>query len=124
MDGFLCYIVWTSIFQVALQSFTLGKFLSYTQNGCQDGYLQIAEASRQPIGGMWCGSSWGPAVFYSETRSLIMTVKLFKLSRDQSGYNFDFRIKFKVLPKDTSVVRYGGIKYEGMLLHNKTFIVS
>ena len=67
---------------------------------------------RQPIGGMWCGSSWGPAVFYSETRSLVMTVKLFKLSRDQSGYNFDFRMQYKVLSKDKSVVRYGGVKYE------------
>lgn len=98
--------------QVTLESFTLGKFISYTQNGCQDGYLQISEASRQPIGGMWCGQSWGPATFYSETRSLVMTVKLLKLSRDQSGYNFDFRMQYKVLSKDHSVVRYGGIKHE------------
>lgn len=63
-----------------------------------------------PIGGMFCGQSWGPAVFYSETRSLILTVKLFKLLREQSGYNFDFRIDFKFLSKEESVVRYGGIK--------------
>lgn len=61
---------------------------------------------------MWCGQSWGPATFYSETRSLVMTVKLLKLSRDQSGYNFDFRMQYKVLSKDHSVVRYGGIKHE------------
>lgn len=30
------------------------------------------------MGGMWCGNSWGPVMFYSETRSLILTVKLFK----------------------------------------------
>lgn len=70
-----------------------------------------------PIGGMFCGQSWGPAVFYSETRSLILTVKLFKLLREQSGYNFDFRIDYKFLSKEESVVRYGGIKsdnYENM----------
>ena len=88
--------------------FTLGKFVSFTQNGCQDAYLEFSEASRMPIGGMFCGQSWGPAVFYSETRSLILTVKLFKLLREQSGYNFDFRIEYKFLSKDESVVRYGG----------------
>jgi hypothetical protein len=90
--------------------FTLGKFVSFTQNGCQDGYLEFSEASRMPIGGMFCGQSWGPAVFYSETRSLVLTVKLFKLLREQSGYNFDFRIEYKFLTKEESVVRYGGLK--------------
>lgn len=70
-----------------------------------------------PIGGMFCGQAWGPSVFYSETRSLILTVKLFKLLREQNGYNFDFRIEYKFLSKEESVVRYGGIKsdiYENM----------
>lgn len=89
--------------------FTLGKFVSFTQNGCQDAYLEISEASRKSeSGGMFCGQSWGPAVFYSDTRSLVLTVKLFKLLREQSGYNFDFRIEYKFLSKDESVVRYGG----------------
>lgn len=92
--------------------FTLGKFVSFTQNGCQDGFLEFSEASRMPIGGMFCGQSWGPAVFYSETRSLVLTVKLFKLLREQSGYNFDFRIEYKFLTKEESVVRYGGLKSE------------
>lgn len=92
--------------------FTLGKFISFTQNGCQDAFLEFSEASRMPIGGMFCGQSWGPAVFYSETRSLVLTVKLFKLLREQNGYNFDFRIDFKFLSKEESVVRYGGIKFD------------
>lgn len=66
------------VIQITLESFTLGRFMSYTLDGCPDGYLQIAEASRAPVGGMWCGTSWGPVVFYSETRTLILTVKLFK----------------------------------------------
>jgi hypothetical protein len=49
-----------------------------------------------PIGGAFCGQSWGPSVFYSETRSLVLTAKLFKLLREQNGYNFDFRIEYKV----------------------------
>lgn len=90
--------------------FTLGKFTSFTQNGCQDGYLEISEASRPAIGGRFCGQSWGPAVLYSETRSIILTVFLSKLLRDQSGYNFDFRIEYKFLSKEESVVRFGGPK--------------
>lgn len=66
------------LLQITLESFTLGRFVSYTLDGCPDGYLQISEASRTPVGGMWCGSSWGPVIFYSETRTLILTVKLFK----------------------------------------------
>lgn len=68
----------SSALQITLESFTLGRFVSYTVDGCPDGSLQIAEASRAPVGGMWCGSAWGPVVFYSETRTLILTVKLFK----------------------------------------------
>lgn len=97
--------------------FTLGKFVSFTQSGCQDAFMEFSEASRMPIGGMFCGQAWGPSVFYSETRSLIITVKLFKLLREQNGYNFDFRIEYKFLSKEESVVRYGGIKsdiYENM----------
>lgn len=64
--------------QVTLDSFTLGRFVSYTENGCPDGYLQVSEAKRANVGGMWCGTTWGPAIFYSETDSLVMTIKLFK----------------------------------------------
>lgn len=91
--------------------------MSFTHNGCQDAYLEFSEASRTPIGGMFCGQAWGPSVFYSETRSLVLTIKLFKLLREKSGYNFDFRIDYKFLSKEESVVRYGGIKsdnYENM----------
>uniref|UniRef100_W8C8T0 CUB domain-containing protein n=1 Tax=Ceratitis capitata TaxID=7213 RepID=W8C8T0_CERCA len=113
------------IVQVTLDSFTIGRFTSYMHDGCPDGYMQIAESARTPIGGMWCGSSWGPVLFYSETRSLIFTIKLNKLARDQSGYNFDFRIRYKVLTKDSSVTRYGGIKLEELRQwHNRSSFQS
>ncbi|XP_034481213.1 uncharacterized protein LOC117786905 [Drosophila innubila] len=114
---FVCVLTFTAaggqhgdVVQVTLDSFTIGRFTSYVHEGCPDGFMQIAESARTPIGGMWCGSSWGPVLFYSETRSLIFTIKLNRLARDQSGYNFDFRIRYKVLSKDSSVTRYGGIK--------------
>lgn len=116
---YVCILTFTAsggnhgdLIQITVDSFTLGRFVSYTDNGCPDGYLQVAEAHRTPVGGMWCGTTWGPATFFSETRSLVMTVKLLKLSRDQSGYNFDFRIKYKMLSRASAVVRYGGIKQE------------
>lgn len=67
-----------SFSQVTIESFTLGRFVSYTQDGCPDGYLQISESARTPVGGMWCGTSWGPVMFFSETRTLIFAVKLWR----------------------------------------------
>lgn len=48
--------------------------------GCPDAYLQISEAARTSVGGMWCGSLQddGPVVFFSETRTLILTLKLLR----------------------------------------------
>uniref|UniRef100_A0A336KH36 CSON011022 protein n=1 Tax=Culicoides sonorensis TaxID=179676 RepID=A0A336KH36_CULSO len=119
---YVCLLTFTAsggihgdLIQITIDSFTIGKFTSYTQDGCPDGYLQISEQSRISVGGMWCGNGWGPSIIYSETRTLVLAVKLFKLSRDSEGYNFDFRIKYKVLPKDKAVVRYGGIKYEEII---------
>ncbi|XP_054735461.1 uncharacterized protein LOC129242692 [Anastrepha obliqua] len=125
---YVCILTFTAaggqhgdVVQVTLDSFTIGRFTSYLHDGCPDGYMQIAESARTPIGGMWCGTSWGPVLFYSETRSLIFTIKLNKLARDQSGYNFDFRIRYKVLSKDSSVTRYGGIKLEELRhWHNRS----
>ncbi|XP_058981879.1 uncharacterized protein LOC101896332 [Musca domestica] len=125
---YICQLTFTAaggqhgdVVQVTLDSFTIGRFTSYTQDGCPDGYMQIAESARTPIGGMWCGTSWGPVLFYSESRSLIFTIKLNKLARDQSGYNFDFRIRYKMLSRDSSVTRYGGIKVEDLQQwHNRS----
>ncbi|KRG07736.1 uncharacterized protein Dmoj_GI16841, isoform G [Drosophila mojavensis] len=129
---FVCVLTFTAaggqhgdVVQVTLDSFTIGRFTSYVHEGCPDGYMQIAESARTPIGGMWCGSSWGPVLFYSETRSLIFTIKLNRLARDQSGYNFDFRIRYKVLSKDSSVTRYGGIKLaELSQWHNRSSFLN
>ncbi|KAL6443013.1 hypothetical protein ACFW04_002778 [Cataglyphis niger] len=95
------------IVQLTFDSFTLGKFVSFTAEGCPDGSLQISEAQRPDVGGLWCGTSWGPAIYYSETPSVSIILKLLRLSKDQTGFNFDFRMAYKMIRKSDAVVRYG-----------------
>lgn len=66
--------------KITIDGFSVGRFCSYVNEGCPDGYLQISEAARTSVGGMWCGSLQddGPVVFFSETRTLILTLKLLR----------------------------------------------
>lgn len=112
---FICYLTFKAagsnfgdLVQLTFDSFTLGRFVSFTSDGCPDGYLQIIEAERPHVGGSWCGTSWGPSIYYSETESVTITVSLLRLSKDQNGYNFDFRMEYKLLSKGDATVRYGG----------------
>ncbi|XP_044012328.1 uncharacterized protein LOC122855201 isoform X2 [Aphidius gifuensis] len=104
------------IVQLTFDSFTLGKFVSFTAKGCPDGSLQISEAQRPDVGGLWCGTSWGPAIYYSETPLVTISLKLLHLSQDQTGFNFDFRMGYKMIRKSDAVVRYGNpfVEYSGM----------
>lgn len=86
--------------------------MSFTSDGCPDGALQITEANRPQVGGSWCGTSWGPAIYYSETKSVTIYVNLLRLSKDQNGYNFDFRLEYKFLRKKLATVRYGGGEFK------------
>ncbi|XP_034840103.1 uncharacterized protein [Maniola hyperantus] len=94
--------------QILFDSFTLGRFTSFTDDGCPDGYMQIQEASRPQVGGSWCGTSWGPSIYYSETKSITLIIRLLHLSKEQNNYNFDFRMAYKVLRREFATVRYGG----------------
>ncbi|XP_034252520.1 uncharacterized protein LOC117652003 [Thrips palmi] len=112
---FLCHLTFTAgggelgdLVQLTFESFTVGRFTSFTTDGCPDGSMAISESGRPTAGGAWCGPAWGPAVYFSETRSLLVTVKLQRLHKDSSGYNFDFRLGYRLLPRDRAVVRYGG----------------
>ncbi|XP_026678920.1 uncharacterized protein LOC113467125 [Diaphorina citri] len=111
---FICHLIFTAsggslgdLIQLSFESFTLGRFLSFTHDGCPDGDMQISEIDRPHVGGAWCGTSWSPVNYFSETHSLKVTVRLFKLSKDNSVYNFDFKIGYKMLNKSSAVVRYG-----------------
>ncbi|XP_068086166.1 uncharacterized protein [Anabrus simplex] len=113
---FICQLTFTAggsglgdLVQLTFDSFTLGRFVSFTAEGCPDGAMHISESDRPRMGGSWCGTSWGPALYYSETSSVTLALRLQRLARDQTGYNFDFRLAYKMLAKDTAVVRYGGM---------------
>lgn len=80
-------------------------------DGCPDGALQIFESNRPHVGGSWCGTAWGPAIYYSETKRITVVVNLLRLSKMDSGYNFDYRMAYKFLRKNTAIVRYGGSEY-------------
>ncbi|KDR18394.1 hypothetical protein L798_07556, partial [Zootermopsis nevadensis] len=112
---FVCYLTFQAaggdlgdLVQLTFDSFTLGRFLSFTAGGCPDGSLQISEADRPVVGGSWCGTSGGAALYYSETRAVSLALRLTRLASDQTGYNFDYRMGYKMLPRDAAVVRYGG----------------
>lgn len=75
------YKIWIQLFnsQITIDGFSVGKFCSYITEGCPDGWLQISEVSRTSFGGMWCGSMEnGPVIFYSETRTVILSLKLLR----------------------------------------------
>ncbi|XP_023245577.1 uncharacterized protein LOC106637106 [Copidosoma floridanum] len=94
------------IVQMTFDSFTLGQFTSFTAAGCPDGSLQISELNRPDVGGHWCGTSRDPTNYYSETSSVSMTLRLLRLSKDQTGFNFDFRMAYKMIRHADAVVRY------------------
>lgn len=64
--------------------------------------------------------------------SIYISLYIIRLSKDQSGYNFDFRLLYKVLPREMAVVRFGGIKRQGKCgyvflkeyLHTSHYIIS
>lgn len=58
----------------------MGKFVSFTADGCPDGHMSIRESERPDTEGQWCGSAWGYTVYYSEGHSLNVTLLLEKLS--------------------------------------------
>ncbi|CAH1119117.1 unnamed protein product, partial [Phaedon cochleariae] len=112
---FICILTFTAaggefgdLIQLTFDSFTLGRFVSFTSDGCPDGALHITEADRPRVGGSWCGTSWGPAVYYSETSSVTVAVNLLRLSKVENGYNFDYVMEYKLLRKKAAIVRYGG----------------
>lgn len=47
------------------------------------------------------------SIYYSETRTVSIALKLLRLSKDQTGFNFDFRMAYKMIRESDAVVRYG-----------------
>lgn len=111
---FLCHLNFTAagsdlgdLVQLTFDTFTVGRFLSFTSEGCPDGYMTIRERGRPATGGQWCGSAWGYTVYYSETPSINLTLYLLRLAEQGSGYNFDFKLSYKFLRRSEAHLRYG-----------------
>ncbi|XP_071872187.1 uncharacterized protein isoform X1 [Bombus fervidus] len=111
---FLCHLNFTAagsdlgdLVQLTFDTFTVGRFLSFTSEGCPDGYMTIREKGRPATGGQWCGSAWGYTVYYSETPSINLTLYLLRLAEQGSGYNFDFKLSYKFLRRSEAHLRYG-----------------
>ncbi|XP_044729645.1 uncharacterized protein LOC123292996 [Chrysoperla carnea] len=111
---FLCHLNFTAgggsygdLIQLTFDTFTVGKFVSFTTDGCPDGHMSIREVDRPASGGQWCGSAWGYTVYYSEAPSLNVSLQLDRLSQQGIGYNFDFKLAYKFLRRSEAKLRYG-----------------
>lgn len=79
----------------------MGRYETSALDGCPDGYMQLSELGRPFTGGSWCGSSSGPAAYYSETSTVTVTVKLF------SSTPFKFHLRYRFVSRREAIVRFG-----------------
>lgn len=95
-------------FQINIDKFNVGRFISHTNDGCPDGYMTIVETKFPKLGGKWCGTSWGYNVYYSESSSINVTLKILKLMQQQQqgiSNNFSFRLTYKFLKRTDAKLR-------------------
>lgn len=106
---FLCHLTFTAgggahgdLVQLAFDEFRVGRYEPGALDGCPDGYMQLSELGRPFTGGSWCGESDGTALYYSETATVTVSVKLF---RTRLGEPFGFRLRYKFISQLDAVVR-------------------
>ncbi|XP_057653185.1 uncharacterized protein LOC130892023 [Diorhabda carinulata] len=107
---FLCHLTFTAngqnhgdIIQLIFDEFKVGRYEASALDGCPDGYMQLSELGRPFTGGSWCGTSSGPAAYYSETSTITVTVKLF----GSPEIPFAFRLRYRFFSKREAIVRFG-----------------
>lgn len=109
----------------------MGRFTSHTTDGCPDGYMTISEqnissldasaamftnnngyeSTNQNGNGKWCGNAWGYNVYYSESSSINIALKLFKYAQQSqlglalNNNNFSFRLIYKFLKRTDAKLR-------------------
>lgn len=88
--------------QLAFEEFRVGRYEAEALDGCPDGYMQVSELGRPFTGGSWCGAADGAALYYSETSTVTVSVKLF---RARLGEPFGLRLRYKFLAQRDAVVR-------------------
>nr|XP_026487295.1 uncharacterized protein LOC113394267 [Vanessa tameamea] len=111
---FLCHLTFTAggathgdLVQLAFDEFRVGRYEQGALDGCPDGYMQLSELGRPFTGGSWCGSAEGVALYYSETATVTVSVKLF---RARLGEPFGFRLRYKFLAQRDAIVRFGALE--------------
>ncbi|XP_063535755.1 uncharacterized protein LOC134745601 isoform X2 [Cydia strobilella] len=111
---FLCHLTFTAgggthgdLVQLAFEEFRVGRYTPGNVDGCPDGYMQLAELGRPFTGGSWCGASEGAALYYSETATVTVSVKLF---RARLGEPFGLKLRYKFLQQRDAVVRFGALE--------------
>ncbi|KAJ0178028.1 hypothetical protein K1T71_005851 [Dendrolimus kikuchii] len=107
---FLCHLTFTAgggahgdLVQLAFDEFRVGRYEPGALDGCPDGYMQLSELGRPFTGGSWCGEADGAALYYSETATVTVSVKLFRV---RLGEPFGFRLRYKFLARRDAVVRW------------------
>lgn len=85
----------------------MGRFQSsYDGDRCHDGFMTISEENYQPSSGEWCGSAWGYTVYYSETSSINISIRLNKfLQQNSADSNFEFKLSYKFLKRTDAKLR-------------------
>ena len=84
----------------------MGRFVSHTDDGCPDGYMTIYERDFPSMNGQWCGTAWGYNVYYSESSSINVSLKIFKLLQQQGlTDSFAFKLTYKFLTRNDAKLR-------------------
>lgn len=96
------------VLQLIFDAFNVGRYEAAALDGCPDGYMQLTEMGRPYTGGSWCGSSTGYAVYYSETSTVTVSIKLFH-SPHHAASPFEFRLRYKFVSHDEAIVRFGSV---------------
>ncbi|VVC92753.1 unnamed protein product [Leptidea sinapis] len=111
---FLCHLTFTAggsghgdLVQLAFDEFRVGRYQTDALDACPDGYMQVSELGRPFTGGSWCGTAEGVALYYSETATVTVSVKLF---RTRLGEPFGFRLRYKFLAQRDAIVRFGALE--------------
>ncbi|XP_055704639.1 uncharacterized protein LOC129802670 isoform X2 [Phlebotomus papatasi] len=99
------------IIQINFNKFNVGRFTSFKETGCHDGSMAIREAQLPTSGGVWCGTAWGFNSYYSETQSINVSLRLWRLpggltaASGASAGNFEFAISYKFLRRGDALLR-------------------
>ncbi|XP_053680820.1 uncharacterized protein LOC128731713 [Anopheles nili] len=127
---FVCHLNFTAsggqygdIVQLNLAKFSIGKYVEnfhdLKQHGeCMEGFMTISEQGLPHLNGKWCGTASGYTIYYSETRSVNVTLRLDKLPQASSGVSngFEFRLIYKFLRHSDAKLRNDNRIWNGELM--------